>query len=242
MDGSKTGVAVKREQWDKDSKAYESDCGPYYKTSGDHTSRVANYSNLPPTRRNKMLPPFVMDKLRAFLDKLKRQLDVEIEKRLGERRLIVPDPHLVLPWNDLRERARELALKQEQDWMEKLVAEIMKGVQAKRRECKALIGKDFTSMAIEKRQDVLRKCSQSFHSLLLDLRNRGFIQYAPEDLLRYIASYAYIHDHEANHRWSRFPWDVAFRTLCEIKAKAVGVTKTVLADFYIRLMIHKKWL
>ncbi|OSD08147.1 hypothetical protein PYCCODRAFT_1430316 [Trametes coccinea BRFM310] len=87
----------------------------------------------------------------------------------------------------------------------------------------------FTALPIEKRQDILREQSKKFHA-------------SPEGLL-YIqdptvvkASYAYFYDHQVKG-WSRFPWNVAARALCEIKAKALGPSKTITGDFYLSMAV-----
>lgn len=72
----------------------------------------------------------------------------------------------------------------------------------------------FTELAIEQRQDKLRAVSRYFASgPELSLTGMTGSQMAA---IR--ASYAYIYDREKSSlKWSRFPWDVAFRELCKIK-------------------------
>ena len=61
------------------------------------------------------------------------------------------------------------------------------------------------------------------------------------------ASYAYVYDWKMRSRssnhvgdgWSRFPWNVAFRELCQIKAAAVGPSKTVTTTFYENFKLAK---
>ena len=56
------------------------------------------------------------------------------------------------------------------------------------------------------------------------------------------ASYAYIYDREHSFGgWSRFPWDVAMRTLCQIKVEALGGGKTLTEDFYNKMAIPKSF-
>jgi len=65
-----------------------------------------------------------------------------------------------------------------------------------------------------------------------------------EEIARLRASYAYVYDskqHERGAGWSRFPWDVAMRELCAIKAQAVGRTKTVSEDFYARFYMKQSF-
>ncbi|KAF8197621.1 hypothetical protein BJ912DRAFT_1056008 [Pholiota molesta] len=84
----------------------------------------------------------------------------------------------------------------------------------------------FTELPIEVRQDELRS-------------SRG-----PDDatLSRWRASYAYLYDAEQNLKngkqgWSRFPWNVAFRALCTIKAAALGPYQVVTSNFYERFKL-----
>ena len=82
----------------------------------------------------------------------------------------------------------------------------------------------FTRLPIEKRQDILREQSKRFHAEPRDLRYF-------DDPTTIKASCAYFYDHRVKG-WDRFPWDVATRALCEIKAKATGSSKTLSGDFY----------
>ena len=56
-------------------------------------------------------------------------------------------------------------------------------------------------------------------------------------LARYCASYAYKYDAEVSFgKWSRFPWNVAFR---ELKASALGPYKAVTSNFYGQFKLVK---
>lgn len=93
----------------------------------------------------------------------------------------------------------------------------------------------FTKLPIEVRQDILRALSKKFASgphpdTLESLMDEAMIA-------RLRASYAYKYDAQkrstdGNNGWSRFPWDVAMRELCAIKARALGPNKTVTTGFY----------
>ncbi|KAI0944787.1 hypothetical protein AcW1_001640 [Taiwanofungus camphoratus] len=104
----------------------------------------------------------------------------------------------------------------------------------------------FTALAIEKRQDKLRELSKEFScgpALLVEQlegkgETEGLLYFSDSILQRVRASYAYIYDFESSrNHWSRFPWDVAMRVLCEIKAGAQGLSKTLTEDFYARMMV-----
>ena len=88
-----------------------------------------------------------------------------------------------------------------------------------------------------RRQDILRELSQQFASgpdVEITIGPNG------HTLEHLKASYAYLYDREYKRRstgWSRFPWDVAYSSLCEIKAHALGLTKTVTMDFYMAFTV-----
>jgi hypothetical protein len=98
----------------------------------------------------------------------------------------------------------------------------------------------FTKLPIEVRQDILRALSKKFASrppldTLESLMDEATIA-------RLRASYAYKYDAQKrstddNNGWSRFPWDLAMRELCAIKARALGPNKTVTTGFYERFRL-----
>ncbi|OBZ77702.1 hypothetical protein A0H81_02410 [Grifola frondosa] len=92
----------------------------------------------------------------------------------------------------------------------------------------------FTAHSIEKRQDVLRELSRKFDEGPRD----DFLCFDQDAVRRLKASYAYKFDFDtAFSHWSRFPWDLAMRPLCEIKAKALGSSKTVTQRFYDKMTL-----
>jgi RNA-dependent RNA polymerase len=98
----------------------------------------------------------------------------------------------------------------------------------------------FTKLAIEVRQDILRAISKKFSSAPCIDDLGSILDEATIARLR--ASYAYKYDAEMRstsgyHGWSRFPWDVAMRELCAIKARALGPHKTVTTGFYERFKL-----
>lgn len=161
-----------------------------------------------------------------------------------------PDETLIAPWNDAYARAQRAVKEGGGSGMLaelELIAQHVRDTREKHREAmahraqtrtdglmspskKGKHKKDyFAEMPIEKRQDVLRDISKAFAS-----KPMGLIYYSERDIKVLRASYAYIHDLESqNHRrvtWTRFPWDVAMRQLCAIKAG--DSSKTVSSDFY----------
>lgn len=190
---------------------------------------------------------------------MKSQLEKLITERLGDPNTVQPDPHLTKPWEDLVSKARQ-ADAVGRPWLTELmnfIKEQVEKVYAESESQKAATGakptsrksvnkgrgSSFTDLPIEKRQDILRKQSQQFYSILNKARSAGFFEFSDEDILRYMASYAYLYDSQhASGGWSRFPWNVAFRTLCDIKARVMsnGFPKTVWIDFYVRFAMYKR--
>lgn len=144
------------------------------------------------------------------------------------------------------------AARQSNSRMSRLRDEIMTQVKNLRKEqvrrlssVQAKQGKGFTNLPIQRRQDILRASSKEFHTLVANISDE-FVEWTEDQLLPWMASYAYLHDHEqsadTSTGWSRWPWNVAMGALCTIKAGAVskGCSKTVTMDFYSRFSISKK--
>ena len=104
-------------------------------------------------------------------------------------------------------------------------------------------GAEFTNCNIVDRQDVLRKSSKFFQEHPTPEEMEVFTD--PEEIARLRASYAYLHDLEMHKykepKWSRFPFDVAARELCAIKANALGASKTVTRAFYEKYKLVKEF-
>ncbi|KAJ7507906.1 RNA dependent RNA polymerase-domain-containing protein [Mycena galericulata] len=99
---------------------------------------------------------------------------------------------------------------------------------------KSKIDGKFTKLQIERRQDILRELSRDFAT------GPPGLSMDAEEAARIKASYAYFFDWDKRQnwsiKWSRFPWDVAFRELCLIKTRASKATtlKPVNSEFYER--------
>ncbi|KAJ6485142.1 RNA dependent RNA polymerase-domain-containing protein [Mycena vitilis] len=110
----------------------------------------------------------------------------------------------------------------------------VEGVYAKH---KTKIDNKFTKLPIERRQDILRELSRD-----LSTGPPGLWMDAPE-AARITASYAYWYDCDQRRfewtKWSRFPWDVAFRELCLIKTRSSNL-KPVNSQFYERMTMKIK--
>ena len=201
-----------------------------------------------PLKRPKSLDKFVMDLLRDVMDFECASEEGNIEKNVcaGLYSSPIPlDPHLTAPYLNARSRATELAEKGVK-WMEQelnFIEAHVKAVAAKERVEMDKARKEkglrsFTELPIERRQDVLRKLSREFHALPQKL-----LCFDKDEAKRVMASFAYKHDHETTSgKWTRFPWNVAMRQLCEIKAKALGSSSTLSNSFYHYMAIHTAYL
>jgi hypothetical protein len=99
---------------------------------------------------------------------------------------------------------------------------IQNHVEARRKESKTLT-KEFTNLPIRERQLKLRQESADFDDGPKDLD-----LFDKTQVRRLRASYAYIYDHEfckstSQRKWSQWPWNVAMRELCDIKASSSSV-------------------
>ncbi|KAI0674419.1 RNA dependent RNA polymerase-domain-containing protein [Trametes maxima] len=229
LDGLKTGVTIcpkkhkeYSEMWNIGALEWKS----MEKKSLDH-----------PLLRPTSLPQFIMDVLRRkVLSSCKEQL-IRIEDHFKSQSVQALDKDLARPWKDALRRAQSLkADNQLEMWRElELIREHVEAMHAKIKEHRSRearhatgdrSGKGFTGLSIERRQDILREESREFHEGPTGLR-------CFDDPTVIKASYMYCYDRQSKYGgWSRIPWDVAMRALCEIKAKALGQSKTITDDFY----------
>jgi RNA-dependent RNA polymerase len=93
---------------------------------------------------------------------------------------------------------------------------------------------EFTHRSIETRQDFLRRMSREFVSG--PPAGEVFVL-SQEEVARLRASYAYLYDWTKGG--SRFPWNVAFNELGEIKLRAQKDFKPISWDFYEKMSIRK---
>ncbi|KAJ7638893.1 RNA dependent RNA polymerase-domain-containing protein, partial [Roridomyces roridus] len=100
---------------------------------------------------------------------------------------------------------------------------------------KSKIDKKFTKLPIERRQDILRELSLDFAT------GPPGLSMGTEEAARIKASYAYWYDSDTRKhwevKWSRAPWDVAFKELCLIKTRKLGLTP-VSSEIYDRMRIR----
>lgn len=217
-------------------------------------------------KRAAHLPPFVLQELYNELMRQcaahERQLDKLFPDPVAGRKVPL-DAHLAAPWRDAKGRAEEIARTRGDTWMAKELEAISKHVEevyamhrkqvrqwssgslrGKARGAKSKGGASFSDRPIERRQDTLRELSRAFEEGPVELPDGGgaLLCFDKPALRRLRASYAYIHDHDTSRGgWSRFPWDVAMRTLCQIKVEALGGGKTLTEDFYYKMAIPKSF-
>ncbi|KAF7292396.1 RNA-dependent RNA polymerase [Mycena chlorophos] len=196
-----------------------------------------------------------------------RKLKEEVDLKFDRKRPHVVDSELTAPWlefqaqetlritaqkaenvkiqavaeyaqnnEELKEIAQELLDKLEKgvtsdlDLIREHVKEVYVAHQKK-------IGRSFTKMKIERRQDILRELSRQF------AEGTKKLSMSADQGLKLMASYAYFYDCDQRKGrspgWSRFPWDVAFRELCLIKTRATKTMKPVASGFYNLFQMKK---
>ncbi|KAI0646405.1 RNA dependent RNA polymerase-domain-containing protein [Trametes meyenii] len=231
LDGLKTGVTIDPKKHKEHSERWNIGTLEWKSIEKKSLDR--------PLHRPSSLPRFVMDVLRQqVLSSCEEQL-IRIEDHFKQQSTRAPlDKDLARPWQDAVTRAQWLkeANQPEMSRELELIQKHVEDMHAKSKERRTLrearnamgdrSGRGFTGLSIERRQDILREESREFHAGPPGLR-------CFDDPTAIKASYMYYYDHQKQSRgWSRTPWDVATRALCEIKAKALGRSKTVTDDFY----------
>jgi RNA-dependent RNA polymerase len=98
-------------------------------------------------------------------------------------------------------------------------------------------GADFSHRSIETRQDCLRRVSREFVGG--PPAEETLVFSSKEEVARLRASYAYLYDWTNHGGGSRFPWNVAFDELGEIKLRARKDFKPISRDFYENMSIRK---
>ncbi|KAI0372068.1 hypothetical protein BV20DRAFT_1065820 [Pilatotrama ljubarskyi] len=242
LDGIKTGVTINPEAFERHQKQW----GPgALRWKVEMKERGETPGNANPFRevKRQSLPRFIMDILSEHVKVIcKKQLNrIYAETRADKDRGSCRDEDLARPWLDAERRAAELRDVGEKGMSEEL-ERIKQHVESLWKEKRTQGGRgtsgkaSFTELPIERRQDILRQQSRDFHASPTGLRYF-------DDPTTIKASYAYIYDYEhAAGKWSRFPWDVAARALCEIKAKAKGGPKTLAEDFHRWMTISPVYL
>lgn len=166
-------------------------------------------------KRRRELGVFVMDELQVYAtrnyDKLRGKVESALkpchEMRHG------PDPDLTKPYLDALRRCERFPGSTNAIYLER-IKEHVQSIWAAGRE---LTSKSFTLLPIEERQNKLRKLSEDFYFS----PNTEEMDMDEGTVTKYKASCMYWYDAEMKRQkgWTRIPWNVAFRTLCDIKCK-----------------------
>ncbi|KAF7300712.1 Dimethylaniline monooxygenase [Mycena chlorophos] len=266
LDSSKTGFILKNDCRKADSQTYGHAEGPAWKVSQKKANQsLASPSNAIPLQRQidpsnpSLARPFIMDELIRAAAQQKDKWLSQIEAIFQQFDTSpVFDPVLAAPWDNYvvfaqkRREKGDMGPRKDLDIIVKHVESMFEQHRAgtrqlKRKRAAAGTGPEspshghaFTNLPIESRQDALRSLSRDF-SAQPTIEGLQTIP-DPALLARLRASYAYRYDHERQRSgagWSRFPWDVAFRELCQIKASALGPHKPITSDFYEILRVRR---
>lgn len=255
LDAPKTGRVVRPEVVQRDTKKYKRRTAKWKETKEDEDRLQQSTSNEAHPTRPSNLGKFIMDIMQQQAKKEGDAQRAKIAHLFPKTGRAIPDPDLTQPWIEAEAMAARWKMEHKIDLQEIHLAAIRQHVHRvfdahKARMKKAVDdkgkskqkGKDnrcaFTDLRIEDRQDVLRASAKDFVSK--PFPNEVFMP--EEEVAKLRASYAYLYDskqHEKRAGWSRFPFDVAMRELCAIKARAVGRTKTVTEDFYARFYMKQ---
>jgi len=245
LDASKSGLEVKEHILAGHQALYKSRPPRWTENEKDiekFSSRNENHAKRPDRRLDD--PGW---KKTHVLDRILDEGQKEKDKWLANLENLFPDSPgtdkaLEEPWQDAQARAQKCLargitdldedLRSIERHVEQMAQERQERLKGERSDSKD--GVAFTDLEIEKRQDVLRELSRRFASELTahDLNIVG-----KNELEELKASYAYILKPH-----NRFPFDVACRTLCTIKARSLGSYKAVEQSFYERFKISKSFL
>lgn len=229
LDSPKTGLKIVDSILKSDRERYRFNLKPAW-TMEDKPRPQSDITNMVPIRRGEGLGLFIMDQLSERVRRVVGAAKEKIKITLRDLHVPDPDPSLLEPhqsrMKDLREFEGKAAmypeygihattLRRELDALKKHVDDVHSL-------WRGATGRTFTDLAIETRQDRLRALSMEFsRDPPLGV---GYIALRTVDeRMEFKASYAY-----EQHPRQRFPWDVATKTLCSLKAtSSPGVPRTV---------------
>ncbi|KIY74038.1 hypothetical protein CYLTODRAFT_416311 [Cylindrobasidium torrendii FP15055 ss-10] len=234
LDGAKTGKRPSERTVKNDCARYNGR-RPRYVVKMEKASEVTNTRSAYAERQ--VSEPFIMDELLVHAAKVADAHKEEVIKLCQPKQGAMPrDDDLERPWREKLEGANagtpeSASLKKDLECIKRHVDSIYE---------KTPITGVFTNKPISERQDILRRQSLKFMSGPKLWKDGGelSVHWSMDELSRVRASYAYVHDCQVqvdaykpySKRFTRFPFDVAARALCDIKAKAVG-RETHLAGF-----------
>ncbi|TFK39284.1 RNA dependent RNA polymerase-domain-containing protein [Crucibulum laeve] len=254
LDGPKTGWKIRRETWEADKREYYGNSrGPEWKPKDSKKPKVSKDNSTYLPKRSKkgcnsdhIHGPFVMDTLRTAAKSEAATLLARMDVVFSPLEINC-DPQLTAPWTEAVQWAEQgppdLVKLKRQD-LDTIVAHVQSMYVDHRSALRSQTGSTcfFTTLPIEERQDIIRGLSKEFFDKPV-LRDLSLIM-DQSTLARLRASYAYQYDAEQNMKsrgWSRFPWNMAMRELCSIKAVALGPYKTVTNGFYERFRLAREF-
>jgi hypothetical protein len=243
LDGVKTGKTILQEVYKKDREKYDK-VPPRWK--GD-TEETGSMGNQPRVLRPSMKGKFVMDYLYDQASREQGSWLVRVDKHFESVPRIGLDEDLAAPYKTAVELAERWETEEKTDRKKRELKELEDHVARSYSEHRGQLtnsprkgkgspsrGKSssFTDLPIEVRQDKIRRISKQFATFPAP----GQFLMAEEEVARIRASYAYVYDFDQRRyygmsNFTRFPFDVAMRELCGIKART-GRYKTVSSEFY----------
>lgn len=176
------------------------------------------------------LPEFIMD---VITREAKRYGNIKLSRvQSAIPEATFRDTALLKPWDKAKERVARMQLL-DQDHSAQMDLElrhVQAHVEAVFLEYKAKVKSSFTTLKIERRQDILRSLTRQF------ARNPTpeCLCFSEDDLAHLKASYAYKIDPEGG-----FAFCVAMRDVGYIKARSQGPSKAVSHAFYDKFTIRK---
>jgi len=251
LDGVKTGKTILPDVYKKDRELYDKE-PPDWKDETEEEKARRRQRNQARVQRPPKLGRFIMD----FLYAQARDHGGKWLERINKHFENVPrstlDEDLAGPWKQAVELSERWATVEHNDRMKRDLKSLEEHVQKiyvehrqqmtfsprkqfKTSPTKSKSGSAFTDLPIEVRQDKIRSLSKKFAAF--PPQNQE-VMMAEEEIARVLASYAYVYDFEQrrsfsnSYNFTRFPWDVALRELCGIKARANGRHRVVAGEFY----------
>ncbi|EPQ58296.1 hypothetical protein GLOTRDRAFT_36051 [Gloeophyllum trabeum ATCC 11539] len=243
LDGTKTGLTVKSEVYARHENLYrKGKRAPFWREEQKKDTEKEKLipANEAHPKRPEALQNFVMDRIldasRQERDKWLRYLDEHMPEPA------FTDKDLEEPLRDARRRAQNRMEKGCHDLHDdlQLIEHHVERIWRERptrgnseKSGNKEGGASFTGLGIEQRQDKLRELSRKF---VTELTAEDMYLIGKWELEELKASCAY-----SIAPRNRFPFDVATRHLCAIKARSLGPYKVVTQNFYERFRIHKSF-
>ena len=247
LDGSKTGLIVRPEIFEGDQKKWQKKT-PYWRRSAEEKDEMS-IADINAMCGRDGRPPYIMDVISKEAIEIGRRKLQEIEKRFSQASKAVADVHLMQPWFNALQVAERYRREEHNDRRLRDLKRIEDAVKYARRQ--------FCNEQGDRQKGA--------HGMGLASIRREFIANPPLDRLlmascdvdRLKASFAFVHDSEQDRTGcSSFAWEMAMSTLCtlkgrrsslhvpntalkNIKAEAVGSSKTTTTGFYERFRVKQ---